>query len=124
MKKLIILFLIATISTQAGPISWAKHHKRFLLMESAAVAASTVHLYGLRHCRRGNIEHCDEGYGSANANFWVVTGFSVVTFPSIAEGCWKENFDAKFCYIFAYGFTGYNAAVGVRDWAIYNPPRP
>lgn len=41
MKRIlgVALFLCLASSTPAGPIEWAKHHKRFLLMEGAAVAA-------------------------------------------------------------------------------------
>ena len=123
MKRLALALLFAfTVSAplEAGPLHWAKHHKRFLIMESVAVTASVVHLEGMRHCRTGNVEHCDEHYGAANAFFWVNAGMSTVAMPALAESCWKND-GGKLCYALGYGWPAYQFATGIRDFRTYFP---
>jgi hypothetical protein len=91
-------------------------------MEGAAVGGAVLHQTGMRHCRRGSVENCDEGYGSANASFWFATGLSVIVFPAVAEGCWKSTDDWKGCYPIGYVGSTYQTVVGTRDWLVYNPP--
>ena len=113
MKRLLILFLLFALPVKAGPLDWVKHHKRFLLMESAAIGAAGLHAYGLHKCRHNNgVEPCDEHYGAAWAFFGVVTGVNMVVLPAVAEGCWKDG-HGKFCNIFAYGGSAAQAGYGI-----------
>jgi len=121
MKKLTLfaVFFLAT-TAQAGPLEWAKHHKRFLLMEGAAIAAASVHAAGLHHCRHLNgPEPCDEHYGEAWAGFGVSTGMTMIAFPAIAEGCWK-NGGSKSCDVFAYTPIAIQAGWGIHEWRIHD----
>ena len=125
MRKIVlfatILSLLCSQTTQAGPITWAKRHKRFLLMESAAVGAAGIHAAGLHHCRKVNgVEPCDEHYGLAWAAFGIFAGTTIVIFPAIAEGCWK-NEGGKFCNTFAYGISIGQASWGIHEWTINKP---
>ncbi len=112
----ILALLLLAGSVQAGPKHWVATHKRFLLMEGAAIAGASIHAAGLHHCRHVNgAEPCDEHYGSAWAMFGVTTGLTVVALPATAEGCWK-NGGGKFCYAFAYGGSAFQAGWGLREW--------
>lgn len=125
MKKLIlvlvILVLVCVPGAQAGPLDWAKHHKRFLIMEGAAATGSVIHARGLKRCRVGDVERCDEGYGSAWAWYWTMTTWSTVVSPAIAEACWKGTDDWKGCYFFAYNGAAYQTAQGIYDFRNYKP---
>jgi hypothetical protein len=106
------------VPAQAGPLDWAKHHKRFLLMEGAAIGAASIHAYGLHHCRRTNgVEPCDAHYGSAWANFGMVTGLNVIVMPAVAEGCWKDD-GGKWCNLLAYSGSTGQAIWGIHEWKI------
>ena len=121
--SLLVALILAT-PTNAGPINWAKHHKRFLFIEGAALTGAAIHYKGLNHCRKVNgPEPCDEKYGSAYPMFWTWTGLSAIAFPAIAEGCWKDNPDAKFCNLFAYGSSVTQASWGIHEWSISKPRR-
>lgn len=123
-RRLIVMvvaaFVLATTS-QAGPIDWIKTHKRFLLMEGAAVTGAVVQREGIKHCRLGDVERCPEGYGETWAWYWIVTSWSVVVSPSIAEACWRSTDDAKGCYFFAYSGSAYQTSAGIYDWRNYKP---
>jgi len=126
LRILILVSLCAALggAAQAGPIDWAKHHKRFLLMEGAAVAGASIHAAGLHHCRHTNgVELCDEHYGSAWAMFGVWTGMNTIIFPAVAEGCWRDQ-QGKFCNIFAYGGSATQGAWGVHEAAIHKKEFP
>jgi hypothetical protein len=117
-----MLSLILLSSVEAGPKDWIKHHKRFLIMEGAAITGAAIHYSGLRHCRRLNgVEPCDLHYGAAWANFWVVTSLTTVVMPSVAESCWK-NEGGKFCYALAYGGPIAQSSWGAHEWRI-NPSK-
>jgi hypothetical protein len=116
--KFAILFLLLPGLAVAGPKDWVKHHKRFLLMESAAVAGASIHAAGLHHCRRHTgVENCDSDYGAAWATFGVATGFTVIAMPAAAEGCWK-NEGGKFCNVLAYGGSQIQTWWGVHEWQV------
>lgn len=120
MKVTLSLALLLTFGTvsEAGPLDWVKHHKRFLLMESAAVTGAAIHYAGLRHCRRANgVEPCDAHYGGAWAAFGFTTGITVIAMPAIAESCWKDG-QGKFCNIFAYSGSAGQASWGIHEWRI------
>jgi hypothetical protein len=120
MKRLLLLFLAFALGSaaDAGPLDWAKHHKRFLLMEGAAVAGASIHAAGLHHCRKTNgVEPCDLHYGTAWANFGIVAGLNVIVMPSVAESCWKDG-QGKFCYIFAYGGSAAQGVWGLHEASI------
>lgn len=122
----IVLLLCGTVQAQVSTSTpkrnlfskvyhWSGHHKRFLLMEGAALGAAGIHAYGLHHCRRVNgPEPCDLHYGAAWANFGIVTGLNLIVSPSVAEGCWKDE-HGKFCNIFAYGGSAAQAGWGIRE---------
>lgn len=118
MKKTItaILLFCAPI-VEAGPLNWAKHHKRFLFMEGAAIAGASIHAAGLHHCRRSNVEFCDEHYGAAWTAFGFTTGFTVVALPALAEGCWK-NEGGKWCNVLAYGGSAAQAGWGIHEFSL------
>lgn len=114
----LLLLLISSTSVEAGPLNWAKHHKRFLLMEGAAITAVSIHAAGLHHCRKVNgVEPCDLHYGSAWAMFGITSGITVIAMPAAAEGCWKGG-NGKWCNILAYGGSVGQAAWGVHEWRI------
>lgn len=118
----LLLALFCASSASAGPKDWAKHHKRFLLMEGTAIAGASIHAAGLHHCRKTNgVEPCDEHYGLAWAAYGFTTGLTVIAAPAIAEGCWKDNPSAKFCYIFGYAGSAYQGTWGVHEWLINKP---
>jgi hypothetical protein len=114
MQRLLVLFLFFTFSAEAGPLDWMKHHKRFLLMESAAVGAASIHAYGLHHCRQTGVENCQAKYGSAWASFGIIAGMNVIVMPALAEGCWK-NQGGKFCNILAYGGSAGQLGFGISQ---------
>jgi hypothetical protein len=123
MKKLtaFLLFFLLVSPANAGPVEWIKHHKRFLLMEGAAIAAVSIHAAGLHHCRVLNgVEPCDEHYGAAWAQFGILSGMTIVVMPTIAEGCWKGG-HGHFCDTLAYGGSAFQASWGVREWRIHSP---
>lgn len=121
MVKTLALFLalLAAGRTEAGPLDWVRHHKRFLFMEGAAVTGAVLHYKGLSNCRKRNgPEPCDEHYGAAWANFGIVTAINTIVLPSAAEGCWKGD-GGKFCNILAYGGSAAQAGWGIREWRIH-----
>lgn len=129
MRRAIILAIavlaLAPVPASANPFArtwrWAGQHKRFLLMEGAAVTGAVIHYKGLQHCRRVNgVEPCDEHYGAAYGYFWFVTAVNVVAMPAAAEGCWKGG-GGKFCYAFAYSGSAYQAGHGIYEWRIREP---
>lgn len=123
MKKILLCLalLVGWQSAQAGPIDWIKNHKRFLLMEGAAVAGASIDAWGLHHCRVPGVERCTAHYGEAWASFGVATGMTTVVLPAIAEGCWNDE-GGKFCYIFAYGGSTVQAAWGLHEYSLGNRP--
>lgn len=121
MKPLVLLFaLFFAVPAQAGPKHWLATHKRFLAMESAAIAGASIHAAGLHHCRHFGVEHCDEHYGAAWAYFGIVSGMTVIAMPAVAEGCWKAN-QGKFCYLFAYGGSLAQTGHGIYEWRVRAP---
>lgn len=127
-RKLLALFLCCFLVPAANANPFAKvyhyvgHHKRFFAMEGAAIGGAALHAYGLNHCRRppGDVERCDEGYGSAWAGFGSTTGFTVVVLPSVAEACWKHD-GGKPCYALAFGGTAFQAAWGIHEYHSFRP---
>lgn len=117
MRKVLLLaaILLTTGRAEAGPLEWIKTHKRFLLMEGAAIGAASIHAAGLHHCRRTGVENCQAKYGAAWASFGVITGMNVIVMPVLAESCWK-NGEGKFCYIPAYGGSAAQFGFGVSQW--------
>lgn len=126
LPRLIVLLLVCATPAAANPFSHAYHfvghHKRFFAMEGAAIGGAAVHAYGLRHCRLGDVERCDERYGSAWAGYGFSTGITVVVLPSVAEACWKDD-AGKPCY--AIGFTGsaVQAAWGIHEYRAFRPEK-
>jgi hypothetical protein len=115
----IAALLIFTSTVNAGPIEWAKHHKRFLLMEGAAVGSAIIGAQGLKACRSTGVEKCTAHYGAAWATFGVGTGLNFAM-TGVAEGCWK-NEGGKFCNIFAYGGSAVQAGWGIHEWRLKAP---
>jgi hypothetical protein len=120
-KHLALAFLLAIFCSQsatAGPRNWTKHHKRFLLMEGAAITGAAIHYKGLNHCRKLNgPEPCDAHYGAAYGTFWFGTALTVVAFPAVAEGCWANQV-GHFCDAIAYVPSGIQLGWGVHEWRI------
>lgn len=115
---LLFAILLTAGRAEAGPKHWIQHHKRFLLMEGAAIGAASIHAYGLHHCRRANgVEPCDSHYGEAWAAFGVVTGMTVVAMPIVAESCWRGG-EGHFCDIFAYSGSAAQAGWGIHELTI------
>jgi len=124
LAKVAALALFCCSTAQAGPLDWARHHKRFLLMEGAAVVSASVHAAGLHHCRRVNgVEPCDAHYGAAWASFGVVTGLNVIVMPSTAEACWKND-GGKACYPLACAGSATQTVWGVHEWRIQHVEKP
>lgn len=129
--KLVVLplLLVFAMPAEAGPKHWFAHPLEELKHQFTehpvrtavvvGIGAAAFHASRLHRCRTGDFEHCDEGYGCAWCFFGVLTGASVVAGPAIADGCWKDNPDAKFCNIFAYGFSAYQFGQGLYDWHAY-----
>jgi len=118
LAKVTALLLLWASTVSAGPLDWAKHHKRFLLMDGAAIAGASIDAAGLHHCRRTNgVEPCTAHYGAAWATFGITTGLTTIVMPSVAESCWKND-GGKFCNIFAYSGSAAQAAWGVHEWRI------
>jgi len=119
MTRFISLFLLlASLAgpAQAGPRDWLSHHKRFLLMESAALGASAIHASGLHHCRKLNgVEPCDSHYGAAWASFGITAGLTTIVLPATAEGCWKDE-GGKWCNLLAYSGSAAQAGFGLGQW--------
>lgn len=114
MTRFILAFLLLAGTVDAGPKHWIATHKRFLLMEGAAIGAASIHAYGLHHCRQSGIENCQAKYGAAWASFGIVTGLNLVVMPSVAESCWK-NEGGKFCNAFAYGSSAAQFGFGINQ---------
>lgn len=123
MRRALIFVVFCALAAghpaSAGPLEWAKHHKRFLLMESAAVGGALLHAHGLHQCRRNNgVEPCDAHYGEAWASYGIVTGLNVIVMPSTAEACWKDG-GGKWCYPLAFVGSAAQAGWGVHEWRIH-----
>lgn len=118
MRFLLAFFLLAS-TVNAGPLDWAKHHKRFLLMEGAALAGAGIDAAGIHHCRKysGSVENCQSHYGPAWATFGIDAGFTTIVMPSLAEACWKDS-GGKFCYGLAYGATAWQTTWGLHEYKI------
>lgn len=118
---LLTALLLFAIPAQAGPITWVKHHKRFLSAAGAVAGASIIQWKGSSYCQRGEHERCDLGYGSYHSN-----GFKIFTISmdgamlGAAEGCWKDE-GGKFCYALAYGTPAVQAGFGIHDYLSYRP---
>jgi hypothetical protein len=118
MRKLLLLaaILLTAGRAEAGPLDWIKHHKRFLLMEGAAIGAASIHAYGLHHCRStGSVERCQSSYGAAWASWGIISGMNIIVMPTLAESCWRED-GGKFCYIPAYGGSAGQLGFGISQW--------
>jgi len=117
----LVTLLLLSSAAAANPFAkayhWTGQHKRFLVMEGAAVTAAVIHYKGMEHCRQIDRERCDEGYGAAHAFFGVVTAVNVVVLPAVAEGCWKAG-HGNFCYVFAYGGSATQAGWGAHEWTL------
>jgi hypothetical protein len=129
MRKFLMVLTLALLtssSAAANPFTWtwhwAGHHKRGLLMEGAALGAAGWHAAALHHCRTGNVEVCDEGYGSAWAMYGFLTGVTVVALPAVAEACWRATDDDRGCYAIAYGGSAFQAGLGGFNWAARREP--
>lgn len=116
MKLLATLsFLLAlAVPAPAGPKDWVKHHKRFLVMESAATGSALIGAYGLHHCRQGDVERCTGHYGAAWGIFGTGVGLNLAM-TGAAEGCWK-NEGGKFCNILAYSGSAAQFGWGIHQW--------
>jgi hypothetical protein len=120
MKRFLALLVLLLLvqPTPAGPRDWIRHHKRFLVMEGAAITGASIHAAGLHHCRHyAGVEACDAHYGAAWAAFGFTSGITVIAMPAVAEGCWK-NEGGRFCNVLAYGGSITQAAWGVHEWRI------
>lgn len=118
-----ILALLATLflasAAQAGPIEWAKHHKRFLLTEGAAIGASAFTSAGVHHCREVNgVEPCLAHYGAAWATQGFDSGMIVIVFPAVAEGCWRDSTpnNSPWCGILSWIPSAAEFGFGVKEW--------
>ena len=122
MRKLMILGLAALIAAGpvgAGPINWAKHHKRFLLAAGSLAGASVVQYKGTSYCQRGDVERCIEGYGSRRTFNYFSMGMGVAML-SASEDCWKHD-GGKVCYGLAYWVPATQVGLGVKDFTSYTP---
>lgn len=114
MNRLLIIFLLFALPAEASPKHWIAHHKRFLLMESAAVGSAIVLVKGVNHCRASGVEKCVGQYGAA----WGIVGFTIganFAMTAAAEGCWKND-GGKFCNVLAYGGSAGQLGFGIAQW--------
>lgn len=114
MRRLLILFLLFALPAEAGPKHWIAHHKRFLLMEGAAIGSAIVLAKGVDHCRSTGVEKCAGQYGAS----WAIVGFSIganFAMTAAAEGCWK-NEGGKFCNALAYGGSAGQLGFGISQF--------
>jgi hypothetical protein len=110
----LILALLFALPANAGPIHWAKHHKRFLLMEGAAIGSTAIGAYGLKHCRDVDVERCTGHYGAAWGIFGFETG-ATFAMTAVAEGCWKDG-GGKPCYVLGYSATAFETWWGIHEY--------
>jgi hypothetical protein len=120
LSTLLVLLLVIAQPSTAGPKEWVKHHKRFLLAAGTITAASIIQYKGTSYCQRGDVERCNEGYGSRRTFDWISVGTSAAMLGA-AEGCWKDQPSWKFCYGLAYGMPTYQTYAGLHDFASYRP---
>lgn len=122
---LLVLLLMPTF-VSANPFGKLKkevvEHRRFFIMEATNAGGVLVYQFGMRHCRRGYVERCPEGYGDANAWFWVISSYSMVVAPAIAEACWYHSDDWKGCYPIGYSGAAYQYPEGIHYLVKNNPP--
>lgn len=114
MKRSLLLALLLPLTASAGPLHWAKTHKRFLLMEGAATGSALFGAYALNHCRATGVEKCTGHYGAA----WGIYGFGVglnYAMTGVAEACWKND-GGKECYIPAYGGSATQTVWGIHEY--------
>jgi len=125
MKRLLLLLLLTSVLAaplQAGPLDWVKRQFREHPTRTAFIvggAAATVHGLGLRHCRQGSVENCQEKYGAAWQGFAWSTGINFAVIAS-TKNCWKEQ-SAKFCSLFAYGGSAAQLGFGIDQWMKKGP---
>ncbi|HXQ38142.1 MAG TPA: hypothetical protein VN843_29325 [Anaerolineales bacterium] len=122
MKKAIaaLFLLLAATTANAGPKKFFKEHGRFTKAAIALAAASVIQYEGTSYCQRGDVERCNEGYGSRRAFDWFSIGMGVGMLGA-SEACWKDQPGWKFCYVLAYGVPAYQTFAGVKDFASYRP---
>ena len=118
--RLLILFLIAALPTQASPkrlmraiaSQFREHPTRTAFFVAGGAAA--VHGFGLRHCRQGSVENCQAKYGAAWASYGAATGINFVVVAS-TSGCWRDQ-SKKFCSLFAYSGSAAQLGFGINQW--------
>lgn len=120
MKRLTILFLLFALPAQAGPKDWIKHHKRFLLAVAAEGGAFAVQYKGTTYCQRGDVERCNEGYGSRRAFDWFSISMGAAMIP-LSEKCHKEAGPKPACWGLAYWVPAAQTAFGIHDYLNYRP---
>ena len=115
MRTLLAIALLCSASlAEAGPRDFVKHHKRFLLMESAATGSAIWGGYALAHCRSIGVEKCTGHYGSAWGIFGTGVGLNFAM-TAVAEGCWKDG-QGHFCDVFAYGGSAAQTVWGAHEF--------
>lgn len=120
MKPLLLALLLFAAPAQAGPINWAKHHKRLLFAVGAEAAAFTVQYKGTTYCSRGDVERCIEGYGSRRAFNWFSIGMGGAMIAA-SEKCHKDDGPKPACYGLAYWVPATQTAFGIHDYLNYKP---
>jgi hypothetical protein len=123
--KVISVFILVLLLAQAAsagphPIRWAKRHP-FIVKEGAAIMGASIHAYGLAHCRRGDVERCDAGYGAAWGTFGMTTGLSTLVFVPLSEKCDHEDQGRAFCGVIALGLPAGQALWGIHEYRQYRP---
>jgi hypothetical protein len=127
MKKLALLIIISLVAQTANagphPIRWAKRHP-FVVKEGAALLGASIHAYGLQHCRRGDVERCDAGYGSAWVMFGITTGTNMLIFVPLSEKCDHEFQGRVFCGTLGYGPSVAQTVWGIHEYHQYRLEQP
>src|SRR6266852_3276927 len=117
MRKLLffaVLFFALSPTAEAGPINWLKHHPRAAKVLAASAAAG-IHAKGLEHCRLGDVERCQAGYGAAWASFGVTTSLNFLMIPI------SEKIGGKQGAVLSFGGSAAQLGFGIHQFRNYKP---
>ena len=129
MKRWLVLLILLCLSAESAlaapwykkPFDWAAHHKRFLIMESAAIGATVLEAKGMNHCRQGDVAVCYMHYGSGNAGIGIDAGLSIVLMPALAAWEWKDEKNSKLGYAIGFAVPAYQAGQGIKQYNTFKP---
>lgn len=114
-----LLMVLVVVLFQAGASQAApKNLKRLLFKVGVLAGASYLQWHGTTVCQRGNVEKCNEGYGSRRAWDWFSIGVGATMIP-ISEACSNDD-DGWICHYLGYWVPATQVYFGIHDLTVHN----